>query len=337
MNLRTLIGAGCLVTAATASLACADASSVAAIDESSNAAPLDADAGRPEAVRTPRSAPSGANDTAALGAPGLELSDARAERLAGRYVSATDAKVGLSFSSTKVDGKVVLSLRDLRGHELVHIEGSKSEGVVMRHGELTLRLGAAQMQGALSADRSLPEGDVGIEGNAATMADFERRPELALLPDLSNALGSLGLTGSKLPAALPLHAFAMAFASSSPAMKLGSTGSKGSAESSSSAAPLLFCTPGDVECCQQHPNDPGCIPDPDPPPPTDRCEGRQPGPGCHGMCGRGCDCWPNVCGDCCYHPGCAIHDNWCRRCDWLHPHSCMLCYSPAALIGVLGC
>ena len=33
------------------------------------------------------------------------------------------------------------------------------------------------------------------------------------------------------------------------------------------------------------------------------------GDGCTGMCGRGCDdCWESVCGDCCWHVGCAAHD-----------------------------
>ena len=32
---------------------------------------------------------------------------------------------------------------------------------------------------------------------------------------------------------------------------------------------------------------------------------------CKGMCGSNCDCWKWVCGDCCYHQGCAEHDVCC--------------------------
>ena len=34
---------------------------------------------------------------------------------------------------------------------------------------------------------------------------------------------------------------------------------------------------------------------------------------CFGMCGRICSCWGFVCGDCCYHHGCLIHDICCRE------------------------
>lgn len=41
---------------------------------------------------------------------------------------------------------------------------------------------------------------------------------------------------------------------------------------------------------------------------------------CRGMCGQDCNCWSWVCGDCCYHHGCAAHDDWCRRREW---HFCI--------------
>jgi len=34
--------------------------------------------------------------------------------------------------------------------------------------------------------------------------------------------------------------------------------------------------------------------------------------GCNGMCGPSCTCWHAVCSDCCWHPGCALHDSYCR-------------------------
>ncbi|XP_031567785.1 uncharacterized protein LOC116302592 [Actinia tenebrosa] len=37
---------------------------------------------------------------------------------------------------------------------------------------------------------------------------------------------------------------------------------------------------------------------------------------CYGMCGRKCNCWSSVCGDCCYHQGCAEHDYCCGKNFW---------------------
>jgi len=52
---------------------------------------------------------------------------------------------------------------------------------------------------------------------------------------------------------------------------------------------------------------------------------------CYGMCGPGCSCWSWVCGDCCYHSGCAKHDTWCRQGQWYY------CYNITAVIALFGC
>jgi hypothetical protein len=49
------------------------------------------------------------------------------------------------------------------------------------------------------------------------------------------------------------------------------------------------------------------------------------------MCGNGCSCWSWVCGDCCYHGGCARHDDWCRQGQWYY------CYNITAVIALFGC
>jgi len=290
---------------------------------------------------------------------GLRLSDQRAERLAGTYVSERDPSLGLRFASEKKDETIAWSLHALDGRELMHVQGSRADGMILRYGEITLRMAPALVTNAIastqghgpppafplpvpSSERQLSEGkDFVVEGDLARFAEMDSRPELLLLPELSRALGDRGLTGDKLPAALPLHAFAMTYATSSPAFQraAASTGEGATSESSSGAQPLLICTPGDVECCSRNPSDPGCKPEPPkPPPPPDRCEGREPrGDSCYGMCGTGCNCWPNVCGDCCYHPGCAIHDSWCRACDFWNPAACLACYGPTALVGAIAC
>jgi hypothetical protein len=292
-------------------------------------------------------------------AVGLRLSDQRADRLAGTYVSERDPKIGLRFASEKKDETIAWSLIALDGRELIRVQGGAADGMILRYGEITLRMAPAlvadaiasrQGQGppstfpepVLSREGRLTNGGAVVEGDLAKFAEADGRPELALLPELSRALGDRGLTGDKLPAALPLHAFAMTFATSSPAFKraaLSMTGEGAFRESALSAMPSFICTPGDVECCSRKPDDPGCKPEPPKPPPgPDRCQGREPrGDSCYGMCGPGCTCWPNVCGDCCYHPGCAIHDDWCRACEDWNPLACIACYGPTALVGVVAC
>lgn len=63
----------------------------------------------------------------------------------------------------------------------------------------------------------------------------------------------------------------------------------------------------------------------------------QEGNGCYGMCGRGCSCWKWVCGDCDYHPGCAAHDDDCRKCSWSHPWACTKCATFASFWTGGGC
>jgi hypothetical protein len=347
MTLRRYINIHCAISLSVAALGCSEGSpeGVSKWEMSGRAgSPFDAAVVGPDVV---------AHNTV-----GLRLSDQRAERLAGTYVSDRDPSIGLRFASEKKDETIAWSLTALDGRELMGVRGSAAEGMILRYGEITLRMApvvvataiaSGQAQGpppifpqpVLSSEGQRTSGDVVVEGDLATFAEADSRPELALLPDLSRALGDRGLTGDKLPAALPLHAFAMTLATSSPALRRAapSKGEGASRERISSAQPSFICTPADVECCSRNPNDPGCKPEPPKPPPgPDRCQGREPrGDGCYGMCGPGCTCWPNVCGDCCYHPGCAIHDDWCRACEDWNPLACIACYGPTALVGVVAC
>jgi hypothetical protein len=118
--------------------------------------------------------------------------------------------------------------------------------------------------------------------------------EVRSLPHLSRALGAAGYTGSKFPAVLPLHKMA-----------------RQSAEALGITVEPLPAAPGDENSfCQAYPN-----------------QGNQ----CYGMCGNGCNCWSWVCGDCCYHGGCARHDDWCRQGQWYY------CYNITAVIALFGC
>lgn len=195
-------------------------------------------------------------------AGGLRLSDQRAEHLAGTYVSERDPSLGLRFASEKKDETVAWSLNALDGRELMHVQGSRAEGMILRYGEITLRMAPALVTNAIastqghgpppafplpvpSSDRQLTQGeDFVVEGDLARFAEMDSRPELLLLPALSRALGDRGLTGDKLPAAMPLHAFAMTYATSSPAFQraAASAGEGAMSESASRAQPLLICT-----------------------------------------------------------------------------------------------
>ena len=48
------------------------------------------------------------------------------------------------------------------------------------------------------------------------------------------------------------------------------------------------------------------------------CKRYKNNPDCKGLCGKKCDCWWWVCGDCCYHRGCFDHDDCCERRGYGH-------------------
>ena len=43
---------------------------------------------------------------------------------------------------------------------------------------------------------------------------------------------------------------------------------------------------------------------------------------CLGLCGKECHCWSFVCGDCCYHRGCYLHDTCCSQ-HGFFSHQCL--------------
>ena len=44
---------------------------------------------------------------------------------------------------------------------------------------------------------------------------------------------------------------------------------------------------------------------------TSSCDKQAEGADCHGLCGPTVTCWDLICNDCCYHQGCADHDQCC--------------------------
>lgn len=141
------------------------------------------------------------------------------------------------------------------------------------------------------------------------------RPEMATIFEMSQALGDDGVNGYDNQAALNFHGLALNFA------KIQSRGGFGStAETHKSVGIIqkeacstvkkgwmggaLFAKDYNEEC--------------------DKCPLQ---PYCVGMCGPKCVCWPQVCGNCCLHHGCYMHDMCCVkytdfRCLMVFPIKC---------------
>ena len=153
-------------------------------------------------------------------------------------------------------------------------------------------------------------------------------PEFAAILDLSRALGTAGVTGQSNGAALNLHGLAFNFAKlqgyyETAAENKPIESGSGSAEEpvrSTDRKEQVF-TPRRIQkraTCSR----PGwwgsttyyeC----------ERCPIRN--QECYGMCGKGCNCWSWVCGDCCYHQGCYEHDRCCDVNGFFH-YKCFLVF-----------
>jgi hypothetical protein len=131
-------------------------------------------------------------------------------------------------------------------------------------------------------------GGASVEGELAAVEEYLSMPERAFLPHLSRLIGQrLGYTGTAYPSTLPLHLMALSVRTDSSVVRLPK-------DTYSTLKPIAGAA------CEAYPF---------------------PENGCYGMCGPGCKCWSWVCGDCCFHTGCAVHDDYCRT--WLgfaHPY-----------------
>ena len=129
------------------------------------------------------------------------------------------------------------------------------------------------------------------DGDRTVLDEMLTLPDVAALPFLSRALGEEGYSGIDFPASLPLHKIA-----------------RQTADALDIDVPAIETANSDGSYCSR---------------PTAN--------NCYGMCGPGCSCWSWVCGNCCYHYGCAVHDSWCRSGKWYY------CYNITAVIALFGC
>jgi hypothetical protein len=224
--------------------------------------------------------------------------------------------------------------------DLVDDASAKTQTTVFLGGRLKQVMSHSLMNGRSRIMATPGPDDFRSEGDVDAVAELAARPEMKLLPDLSQRLGEMGLDGQSHPAALPLHLIALRSA------QAGTTEGATPAEPGRQIQgidpnrPGFVCTPikcagGGTACLGGN----GCsngFPDYCPRAGgtdllSDPCHNQ-----CYGMCGPKCNnpCWTWVCGDCKYHSGCAAHDDWCGGCTAWAPWNCALCYSPTALVAI---
>jgi hypothetical protein len=240
------------------------------------------------------SSPSESLAPANAGDDGISLSSGSKERIVGTYADAARA-ITISFDLAKVDDNVFADVRGNNGREILRIETSGNDYTLSYMGG-ALKLHTTK--GYIAQQKSGPAENVSTdsfvwEGDNHVLDDMLKLPEIASLPTLSRALGMRGFTGSDFPASLVLHKIA-----------------RQSADALAISVKELPVSGGANSYCAGYPNAASS---------------------CYGMCGPGCSCWSWVCGDCCYHYGCAVHDNWCREGKW------WWCYDITAVIALFGC
>jgi hypothetical protein len=231
-----------------------------------------------------------------VGEDGLGLTSATHDRLTGIYDDGTGTVV--RFDSARVQDDLYLDLSTADGRQLVHIAttGDAYEFSYLG-GKLTMRttkeyVAQAKAQAQVAPDGVSTEGFI-FDGDTNALDELMQLPEVSKLPYLSRALGARGFTGNTFPASLALHKVA-----------------RQSADGLGIQLPKLEPLASTNGYCEAYPNG---------------------GDGCYGMCGPGCSCWSWVCGDCCYHWGCAVHDSWCREGKWYW------CYDITAVVAIFGC
>jgi hypothetical protein len=241
-------------------------------------------------------ATTGSDPSPAFAADGISLSVATKGRVTGAYQD--EAGNLLRFDSARAGDELYFDLTGNGGKQIIHIE-TTGDNYVFSYmgGALTMHttkefVAQARAQAEAQPDAVSTNGFI-FEGDTHALDAMLQLPEVAQLPTLSRALGVMGVTGSAFPASLALHKAA-----------------RQSADALGISVQKLDTVESTTAYCQAYPNS---------------------GNDCYGMCGPGCSCWSWVCGDCCYHYGCAVHDNWCREGKWWY------CYDITAVIALFGC
>jgi hypothetical protein len=229
-------------------------------------------------------------------ADGITLTSSTPERLTGVYADGTGNTI--QFDLAKVNNDLFADATGNGGRPILHIETAGDDyNFSYLGGALTMHTTKTFIAQASAQAGTQPQGvstdGFAFSGDMNVLDGMLKLPEVAQLPTLSRALGVRGITGNDFPASLVLHKVAQ---QSAQALNVNVA---------------QVDTPEAVNgYCQAYP---------------DRADS------CYGMCGPGCSCWSWVCGDCCYHSGCAVHDSWCREGKWWY------CDDITAVIALFGC
>ena len=227
-------------------------------------------------------------------ADGLSLRVSTPERIAGTYVDPS-TNIGIKFDSARVGDMLYLDLVSMNGTELVHAE-TVGDNYVFRYmgGQLKLTVAKAWIAQVKAEGEDGPA--AADESAAQWEGDRTVLDSMLLLPEMSTLpwlSRALGVAG-------------ISGSSYPSSMALHKT-ARQSAKALAIEVPPLEMATENSQCSRPTYNE------------------------CYGMCGNGCSCWSWVCGDCCYHGGCAQHDSWCRNGQWYW------CYNITAVVALFGC
>jgi hypothetical protein len=227
----------------------------------------------------------------------LTLTSSTPTQVTGTFVDQRGTLV--RFETVRTGDDLYLDVAGADGVSLVHLETTATSyefsylgGQLRLHATKSF-VDQARAQAAQNPANVSTDGFI-FDGDMSVLDAMLKRPEATALPFLSQALGMRGLSGSAYPATLALHKIAQQSAGA-----LGVQLTK--------VQTLTTSSSGSCDTYPDTAND------------------------CFGMCGPGCSCWDWVCGDCCYHYGCALHDEWCREGEWY------LCYDITAVVTLFGC
>ena len=227
-------------------------------------------------------------------ADGLSLRVSTPERIAGTFVDPA-TNVGIKFDSARAGDQLYLDLVSMNGTELVHAE-TIGENYVFRYmgGQLKLTVAKAWVATVQAEGEDGPA--AADESAAQWEGDRTVLDSMLALPEMSTLpwlSRALGVAGIS--------------GSSHPASLALHKTARQSAKALAIEVPPLEMATENSQCSRPTANE------------------------CYGMCGNGCSCWSWVCGDCCYHGGCAKHDSWCRNGQWYY------CYNITAVVALFGC
>ena len=293
----------------------------------------------------------------------ISISTLTPEQVTGAF---TQGNIGLSFDVAFRDEHMSLIIRDLQGRDLLiaeesngHIEQSILDGrMTVSVPKLVLSEDMSEREIDIVIEKHLSE--VSIQGEEDGLRELQELPEFRLLPVLSKALGISGISGDRFSAIVSLHYLALGTFTFQQKQQRDNGVEpppdggqpdvvyriKHPFQNQLLADTIFDFTDDDIVPCNPLVNEINMYPPGYDEPwlggcsksgcnATCKCSDDKPNrdDDCLGMCGKGCCCWCDICGDCCFHQGCYVHDKWCGRCAAGDINACIGCYGPPAGIG----